>query len=339
MSARKTWVRWLLALLLLLVCVALAATVVARRWIDAPLPLAKPSVDAFFEPGTAPREVAQRWVSAGVQVPAEWLFLWFRLSGDAKRIRAGSYSVETGATPRSLLQKMVDGDQTMETVRLIEGWTMRQWRQALGKAAHLKPTTATMSDDELMAAIGAAGVPPEGRFFPDTYRYARGVADVSVLKRAYAQMDQRLTAAWAARAADLPLKSADEALILASIVEKETGRATDRGLIAGVFHNRLRIDMPLQTDPTVIYGLGPAFDGNLRKRDLLSDTPYNTYTRRGLPPTPIAMPGAEALAATMQPQATKALYFVARGDGSSAFSETLAEHNRAVNEFQRKGQP
>ena len=176
---------------------------------------------------------------------------------------------------------------------------------------------------------------PEGRFHPDTYAYSKGSSDVAVLKRAYRAMTQRIEAAWRERRPDSPLRSADDALVLASIVEKETGIASDRGKVAGVFINRLRIGMPLQTDPTVIYGLGAGFDGNLHKRDLLADTPYNTYTRNGLPPTPIAMPGKAALLAAVRPDPTKALYFVARGDGSSEFSSTLAEHNRAVNKYQR----
>jgi UPF0755 protein len=220
-------------------------------------------------------------------------------------------------------------------VRLIEGWTLRQWRAELARAPRLKPTTAGLSEAELMAALGAPGVAAEGRFFPDTYAYSRGVSDLMVLKRAKRAMDLRLTSVWAERAADTPLKSMDEALVLASIVEKETGTEADRPLVAGVFANRLRIGMPLQTDPTVIYGLGEAFDGNLRKRDLLADTPYNTYTRRGLPPTPIAMPGLASLHAAVRPASTQALYFVARGDGSSVFSDNLADHNRAVNKYQR----
>jgi UPF0755 protein len=308
------------------------------QWLDRPLPLARPQVELSIEPGTAPREVAQGWVAAGVEVRPEWLYQWFRWSGDARRIRAGSYEIETGATPRMLLAKMVQGDEAMESVRLIEGWTFRQWRAELAKAPHLKPVAAAMDEATLMTALGMPGVAAEGRFFPDTYRYSRGVSDLTVLKRAHRAMAQRLETAWSRRADGLPLKSPDEALILASIVEKETGRPADRGLVAGVFVNRLRIGMPLQTDPTVIYGLGDAFDGNLRKRDLLADTAFNTYTRRGLPPTPIAMPGQASLDATLRPDATKALYFVARGDGSSAFSETLADHNRAVNQFQR-GRP
>ena len=185
--------------------------------------------------------------------------------------------------------------------------------------------------------FGEPGVAPEGRFFPDTYAYSRGVSDLTVLKRAHAAMQQRLSAAWSKRAQGLPLKSAQEALILASIVEKETGAAADRSKVAAVFINRLRVGMPLQTDPTVIYGLGEAFDGNLRKRDLLADTPFNTYTRGGLPPTPIAMPGAASLQAALNPAPIKAVYFVARGDGSSEFSDDLAAHNRAVNKYQRGG--
>jgi len=181
-------------------------------------------------------------------------------------------------------------------------------------------------------------VAPEGRFYPDTYAYSKGVSDIAVLKRALHAMQKRLDAAWAERAPDTPLKSPDEALVLASIIEKETGVPADRGRVAGVFVNRLRQGMPLQTDPSVIYGLGTAFDGNLRKRDLVADTPYNTYTRAGLPPTPIAMPGKAALLAAVRPDPTKALYFVSRGDGSSEFSDTLADHNRAVNQYQRAPQ-
>jgi UPF0755 protein len=192
-----------------------------------------------------------------------------------------------------------------------------------------------MTEPELMAALGAPGVAPEGRFYPDTYAYSKGSTDMAVLKRAHRAMEHRLETAWAERAPDTPLRDIGEALTLASIVEKETGLAADRGKVAGVFVNRLRLAMPLQTDPTVIYGLGTAFDGNLRKRDLLTDGPYNTYLRSGLPPTPIAMPGRASLLAAVRPEPTKALYFVARGDGSSEFSEDLAAHNRAVAQYQR----
>ncbi len=328
---------------LVALCVAVAALAIglaaagAAWWLHRPLDLAQPSVEVSVEPGTSPREVARLWVEAGVQTSPAWLYEWFRWSGQARRIRAGSYEAGPGTTARTLLDKMVQGDETLETVRIIEGWTVRQMRAELARAAHLRPATAPLSDAELMAAIGAPGVPAEGRFFPDTYRYSRGVSDLTVLKRAHAAMRSRLEKAWQERDTDTPLRSAEEALVLASIVEKETGLASDRGLVAGVFVNRLRIGMPLQTDPTVIYGLGEAFDGNLRKRDLLADTPFNTYTRRGLPPTPIALPGMASLRAAVRPQPTPALYFVARGDGSSVFSETLEAHNRAVNRYQRGG--
>jgi UPF0755 protein len=285
----------------------------------------------------SPRAIAEAWVAAGVQTSPHWLYEWFRWSGDARRIRAGSYEITAGTTPRGLLEKMVLGDETLVTVRLIEGWTFRQFRAELARAPGLRQDTAAMSDKQIMEALGRPGVHPEGRFFPDTYAYSRGSSDLAVLRRALNAMERRLAAAWEQRAAGVPLRSPDEALILASIVEKETGLEADRGQVAGVFANRLRIGMRLQTDPTVIYGLGEAFDGNLRRRDLETDTPYNTYTRAGLPPTPIAMPGKRSLLAAVNPEATKALYFVARGDGTSVFSENLADHNRAVNRYQRGG--
>jgi len=307
----------------------------AAWWLNRPMDLSADSVELSIELGKSPREIAQAWVQAGVQEPADYLYQWFRWSGVSRKIRAGSYEIGRGVTPIDLLDKMVRGDQTLAVVRLIEGWTFRQFRAELAKAEALKPTSAAMTDAELMQAIGAPGVLPEGRFHPDTYAYSKGSSDVAVLKRAYRAMTQRIEAAWIQRQPDSPLRSADDALVLASIVEKETGVASDRGKVAGVFINRLRIGMPLQTDPSVIYGLGAGFDGNLRKRDLLADTPFNTYTRNGLPPTPIAMPGKASLLAAVRPDSTRALYFVARGDGSSEFSSTLAEHNRAVNKYQR----
>ena len=321
---------------LLVLFLALAAGGAVVWWLSTPLKLAGNSAEVSIEPGTSPREVAQAWVNAGVQAPPRFLYEWFRWSGRARQIRAGSYEIQAGTTPTQLLDKMVRGDEVLEQLRLIDGWNIRQVRAALAKAASLKPTTAGMSDAQLMAAVGAPGQAPEGRFFPDTYAYSRGVSDITVLKRAYQAMQRRLESAWSQRADGLPLKSMDEALILASIVEKETGAASDRYLVAAVFINRLRAGMPLQTDPTVIYGLGEGFDGNLRKRDLLSDTAFNSYTRVGLPPTPIAMPGSASLQAALHPAASKALYFVSRGDGSSEFSEDLPAHNRAVNKYIRK---
>ena len=326
------------ALLMVAPLLAAAAGGATAWWLNRPLALAADSVEVSVELGTSPRDIAQAWVQAGVQASPLMLYEWFRWSGQSRKIRAGSYEIGRGTTPIDLLNKMVRGDETLSTVRLIEGWTFRQFRAELAKAEALKPATADFSDEQIMLALGAPGVSPEGRFHPDTYAYSKGSSDIAVLKRAYHAMQKRIDSVWLDRAADTPLRSADDALVLASIVEKETGVPADRGRVAGVFVNRLRIGMPLQTDPTVIYGLGLAFDGNLRKRDLLADTPYNTYTRNGLPPTPIAMPGKAALLAAVRPESTKALYFVARGDGSSEFSETLAEHNRAVTLYQRGGQ-
>jgi len=327
--------RFFLTIFLLAALCVLGAGAAALWWLHQPLKLPAPSVDLSVEPGTTPRGVAQAVADTGTAVNPQLLYWWFRFSGQDRQIRAGSYELDRGMTPRTLLAVLVRGEEATRSVVLVEGWNIRQVRAALGKADMLKPDTAALSDEQLMERIGRPGVHPEGRFFPDTYTYSKNSSDVALLQRAMRAMDKKLEAAWAARASDLPLKSADEALILASIVEKETGKANDRAEVAAVFVNRLRIGMPLQTDPTVIYGLGAAFDGNLRKRDLQADTPWNTYTRAGLPPTPIAMPGKAALLAAVQPARSRSLYFVARGDGTSQFSESLDAHNRAVNKYQR----
>ena len=321
--------------LLLIFLVVLALGAGAAWWLHAPLGMGKDTVDLSIEPGTSPRGVARAVADAGVHVDPRVLYAWFRVSGQDRQIRAGSYELDRGTTPRSLLQKLVRGDEALRSVTLVEGWNFRQMRAALAASEQLKPDTAGLSNETIMVALGRPGVHPEGRFFPDSYTYSKGSSDLVVMRRAMQAMDKKLDAAWAQRQADTPLKTAEEALILASIIEKETGRASDRPLVAGVFTNRLRIGMPLQTDPTVIYGLGEAFDGNLRKRDLQTDTPWNTYTRGGLPPTPIAMPGKASLLAAVQPGQTRALYFVAKGDGTSHFSPSLEEHNRAVNQYQR----
>lgn len=321
-------------IVLLLVAAGLAAGS-AAWWLNQPMVLAADPVELSVEPGTPARGIARVVVDAGVRVNPTLLNAWFRFSGDDRQIKAGSYEIAAGTTPRALLQKLVLGEETLRTLTLVEGWTFRQVREALQKSEHLRHDTQGLSDEIIMEKLGRPGLHPEGRFFPDTYAFASGSSDLAVLQRALRALDKRLAAAWGQRAADTPLKSPDEALILASIIEKETGRAGERAMISGVFNNRLRIGMMLQTDPTVIYGLGTQFDGNLRKRDLQADTPWNTYTRAGLPPTPIAMPGKAALLAAVRPAQTSALYFVARGDGSSHFSPSLDEHNRAVNKFQR----
>ena len=323
--------KFITSLLFLLASVVFAA---GAWWLQRPVPMTSEMVEITVEPGMSARAVVQALVKGGVEVDPQLLYWWIRLSGQARQIKAGSYEISRGPTPRTLLSKLVRGEVAQRSVTLAEGLTFAQWRETLRNAPHLRQDSQDLAPEALMARLGRPGVHPEGRFFPSTYTYAKGSSDLALLRRAMQEMDQRLAAAWARRAPDSPLRTPDEALILASIVEKETGRASDRGQISGVFNNRLRKGMLLQTDPTVIYGLGEKFDGNLRKRDLQADTPWNTYTRKGLPPTPIAMPGQESLLAAVQPEQTSALYFVARGDGTSAFSATLEEHNRAVRKYQ-----
>jgi peptidoglycan lytic transglycosylase G len=322
--------------LLLLATLAFAGAVF--WWVHQPLRMHGSDIELAIESGTTPREIARGWVDAGVDTSPVMLYQWFRWSGKARQIRAGSYMLERGATPHSLLRMMVMGDERLAVVKLIDGWTFKRFRAELAQAPGLQPTTATLSDEQLMAKLGKPALSPEGQFFPDTYSYAKGSTDLAVLQRAHRAMQKHLSDAWTLRgpSSNCPLNSPQDMLILASIVEKETGLQADRAMIAGVFCNRLRVRMPLQTDPTVIYGMGDQFDGNLKRSHLQTDTPYNTYMRSGLPPSPIAMPGKAALLATVHPAETNALYFVSRGDGSSVFSSTLAEHNRAVNQYQRK---
>jgi UPF0755 protein len=258
-----------------------------------------------------------------------------RQLGAAGRLQVGEYALDRGITPRLLLLHMRDGKVISHRFTIVEGWNIHELRAALAKAPLLDHETTGLDDAALMKALGHAGQHPEGRFLPETYAFTRGDSDRDVLERAYADMQKALDAAWTSRAADLPLKSKDEALALASVVEKETGIAHERPAIAGVFVRRLKLGMRLQTDPTVIYGMGANYAGNIRKADLLADTPYNTYTRTGLPPTPIAMPGVAALQAATHPAAGNALYFVALGDGSGrhAFTASLAEHEAAVRNY------
>ncbi|MDR2990813.1 MAG: endolytic transglycosylase MltG [Burkholderiaceae bacterium] len=331
-ALRRVPAHLLLAVLLALV---LGAASLFSWWAHQPLHLAADRVEFSVPPGASLRTAADAAVAGGVHEPGLLLGGFFRLAARGRTIKPGDYAVTAGMTPGDLLGKLIRGDRIVLMVTFIEGWHFKQARAALAQAPGLRHDTAQLSGAQIMTALGRPGVAPEGRFFPDTYHYFRHASDLDILRQSLHEMDQHLAAAWDARASGLPLKSPDDALTLASLIEKETGRAEDRAEIAGVFINRLRADMPLQTDPSVIYGLGEKFDGNLRRADLQADTPWNTYLRRGLPPTPIALPGQASLLAAVQPAATRALYFVARGDGSSQFSETLDAHNRAVDQYQR----
>jgi len=300
-----------------------------------PLPLSQLPFEFSLRQGSSLKSAAHQMSQAGV-LPSDWLFvLLARGLGKATQIKPGNYQIETATSPLQLLDMISKGRVEQSEITLVEGLTFSQFRQSLNSSQSLRHDSAPLPEEEILKRIGATETQAEGLFFPDTYNFASGSSDLSVLKRAYHLMQRHLLENWEKRDADLPLSTPYEALILASIVEKETGQAVDRPMIAGVFINRLHKKMLLQTDPTVIYGIGEKFDGNLRKRDLLTDTPYNTYTRRGLTPTPIALPSLASIQAVLHPAKTTALYFVARGDGSSYFSSTLAEHNNAVNRYQK----
>ncbi len=306
-----------------------------RHFSDAPLRIAAEGATLDVPPGTAFLGIVRRLREGGYSAAPElyWRALAWE-SKNAQSLHAGEYALTPGLTPRGLLGKMAAGEVIQHHFTIVEGWSFRQLRAALAAEAGVQQTVTTLSDAEIMARLGAADVPAEGRFLPETYSWVRGNSDLDLLRQAHAALGRALAAAWYGRDAGLPLKSADEALVLASIVEKETGKAEERPQIAGVFLRRLELGMRLQTDPTVIYGMGASYDGNIRKRDLETDTPWNTYTRSGLPPTPIALPGKAAIAATVHPAPGKALYFVARGDGSHEFSDSLDAHNRAVARYQ-----
>ena len=326
-------------LLFLLVAVVLAAAAAfAWQHLSRPLPLTGPVVEFTIERGQNLRQAARAIAEAGVDVHPELIYWLARQQGKADRIVAGSYEIAHGATVFDLIDKLHRGEVTFAEVLLVEGWTFRQVRAAIESHPYLRQDTLELSDAELLTRIGAEETHPEGLFFPDTYRFDRHSSALEVFRTAYRSMQRELARIWDMREAELPLATAYEALILASIIEKETGRADERGRVASVFINRLRIGMRLQTDPTVIYGFGgEAFEGRLRRRHLDTDHEYNTYTRAGLPPTPIAMPGRESLLAAVQPDESEYFYFVARGDGSSQFSRNLRDHNRAVNRYQRGG--
>ncbi len=319
--------------------VALAAIVGGGYyWATKPVALSAPVVDVTIKPHSSVRGVAQQLIRGGVPFAPEPFILMTRALGLQSRLKSGNYEFKSGITPYEILQKLALGDTNEDVVTIIEGWTFKRMRAELDADPSLKHDTAGMSDAQLLAAIGASEMSvtnAEGLFFPDTYLFDKGSSDLDVYRRAYRLMQQQLLRAWAGRDPGLPYRTPYEALTMASLVEKETGKSSDRPLVAAVFANRLRLGMPLQTDPAVIYGMGDEYGGHLHKRDLQSDTPYNTYTRRGLPPTPIALPGAAALEAAMRPAQTSALYFVSRGDGSSVFSDTLGDHNRAVDKYIR----
>ena len=330
---RAGWL--LLALAALGVLGAVAVYGAFQRWLDTPLAVGATAVEMEIPRGqplaTTARELAER----GILQHPQWLRAFARMTGADARIKAGEYAIAPGTTPRGLLALLESGAVVQHSVTIVEGWTFRDLRRALEQEPHLDNTLAGQDDAAVMAALGESGAHPEGLFFPDTYLFGKGTTDVEILRQARERMRRELDAAWSARADGLPIGSPYDALILASIVEKETALAPERPRIAGVFTARLRIGMRLQTDPTVIYGLGAGYDGNLRRADLERDGPYNTYTRAGLPPTPIALPGAEALRAAVQPEEREELYFVATGlpDGSHEFSRTLAEHQAAVKRY------
>ena len=324
-----------LLLLLLAALGALAAYGTLQRWLDTPLAIGAAAVEIDIPRGQSLAATARELEARGILEHPRWLQAFARTTGADARIKAGEYAIAPGTTPRGLLALFESGAVVQHSVTIVEGWTFRDLRAALEKEPHLDNALAGQDDAAVMAALGEGGAHPEGLFFPDTYLFGKGTTDLEILRQARERMRRELDAAWTSRAEGLPLQTSYEALILASIVEKETALATERPRIAGVFTERLRIGMRLQTDPTVIYGLGAGYDGNLRRADLERDGPYNTYTRAGLPPTPIALPGAEALRAAVRPDERGELYFVATGlpDGSHDFSRTLAEHDAAVKRY------
>jgi UPF0755 protein len=329
--------RWLARILLLMLAAGLGSLSWFAHYVYTDLKPAQLPVQFDLKAGSSLKSAAQQMAEAGVLHKPVVFVVLARLLGEAGNIKAGNYEIDAPLSPLALLRKVTRGDFNLVAITFVEGWTFSQIRKVLNEHPALRHDTKDASDAEILRRLEIDQPSPEGWFFPDTYHLASGTSDLAVLRRAHRLMQLHLDRQWQARTAGLPLKSPYEALILASIVEKETGRPDERPLIAAVFINRLRIGMRLQTDPTVIYGMGERFDGNIRKSDLTMDTPYNTYTRDGLPPTPIAMPGLASLVAALNPAQSNFLYFVARGDGSSYFSRNLEEHNRAVTKYQRSG--
>ena len=312
----------------------LAAAGYGAWYAATPVPVSRLPVEVEIPRGASLRTAMDQLQTAGIGLRRTEFELLARALGRERGIKAGNYQLTEAPTPVELLDKLTRGDVSQAEVRLIEGWTFAQLRAALDASPDLRHDTAGLEDAQVMARLQATESHPEGLFFPDTYLFARGSSDLAVLRRAYRAMQRHLKEEWEARAPNAPYQSPYEALIMASIIEKETGKPSERDLIGGVLVNRLRIGMRLQVDPTVIYGLGSEFDGNLKKKHLLEDGPYNTYTRAGLPPTPIALPGLASLRSAMRPGKTESLYYVSKGDGSSHFSRSLEEHNRAVSKYQ-----
>ncbi|UCE88294.1 MAG: endolytic transglycosylase MltG [Pseudomonadota bacterium] len=308
-----------------------------RSFMQTPLNVGPKGLDYVVPSGSNLTRIARDLEQRGVLDRPRYLVWHARLHGNANLLKTGEYHIASDTAPEQLLGQFVRGQVIQYALTIVEGWNFRQVMDAVQSSEYLEHQLAGLDDAAVMARLGRSDVHPEGRFLPDTYHFPRGTSDVEFLQRAYAAMESELAAAWEDRAAGLPLKTPEEVLIMASIVEKETGLASERGAIAGVFVRRLMKNMRLQSDPTVIYGMGDAYQGNIRRRDLQTDTPYNTYRRRGLPPTPIAMPGRDAIRATANPKEGNALYFVSRGDGSHYFSATLEEHNEAVIKYQLKG--
>jgi UPF0755 protein len=307
----------------------------AGYYLMTPLTLVQAPISFTLKPGSSLKSAAHQMSEAGVLQLELPFTLLARALGKAQQLKAGSYELTQPVTPLRLLEMLSNGEVSMAQLSVIEGWSFHQLRTALNASPDVVHDSVNLSEAEILRRIGASETQAEGLFFPDTYLFSKGESDLAVLKQAYQAMQRNLSEQWETREQGLPFEMPYQALTLASIVEKETGAPSDRAMIASVFENRLRIGMMLQTDPTVIYGLGERFDGNLRRKDLLADTPYNTYTRGGLTPTPISLPGVAALQAVLHPAKSQALYFVARGDGTSEFSETLEQHNRAVSRYQK----
>jgi UPF0755 protein len=322
-------------LIILSVIVSVGAVGSFAWWAKQPITSAEPVIPFTVLPGSSVGVASQQIAAANVPINPFLFSLLARVTQKASRIKAGSYELKPGTSPRRLIDQLVRGEFAQESLTIIEGWTFKQMRMAIAGSKGLKHDTAELSDKELMAKISGDFKLPEGLFFPDTYLFAKGSSELSIYKQAHAMLMQHLNAAWSKRDPNLPYTNPYQALVMASIVEKETGQKSERAMIAGVFVNRLKQGMLLQTDPTVIYGMGDKYEGKIHKKDLETDTPYNTYTRTGLPPTPIALPGVQSLEAALGPAKTEALYFVSRGDGTSKFSGNLTDHNRAVNQFQR----